>query len=31
MYPVTVRVLTEAAPELRAKGFRFVRASEAVD
>lgn len=31
MYPVTVRVLTEAAPQLRAKGFRFVRASEAVD
>jgi polysaccharide deacetylase 2 family uncharacterized protein YibQ len=31
MYPVTVRVLNEAAPELRAKGFRFVRASEAVD
>jgi hypothetical protein len=31
MYPVTVRVLSEAAPELRAKGFRFVRASEAVD
>jgi polysaccharide deacetylase 2 family uncharacterized protein YibQ len=31
MYPVTVRVLGEAAPELRAKGFRFVRASEAVD
>jgi hypothetical protein len=31
MYPVTVRVLAQAAPELRAKGFRFVRASEAVD
>jgi polysaccharide deacetylase 2 family uncharacterized protein YibQ len=31
MYPVTVRVLNQAAPELRAKGFRFVRASEAVD
>jgi hypothetical protein len=31
MYPVTVRVLGEAAPDLRAKGFRFVRASEAVD
>ena len=31
MYPVTVRVLSEAAPGLRAKGFRFVRASEAVD
>lgn len=31
MYPVTVRVLNEAAPSLRAKGFRFVRASEAVD
>jgi hypothetical protein len=31
MYPVTVRVLTESAPLLRAKGFRFVRASEAVD
>jgi polysaccharide deacetylase 2 family uncharacterized protein YibQ len=31
MYPVTVRVLGEVAPDLRAKGFRFVRASEAVD
>ena len=31
MYPVTVRVLSESAPELRAKGFRFIRASEAVD
>ncbi len=31
MYPVTVRVLSETVPELRAKGFRFVRASEAVD
>jgi polysaccharide deacetylase 2 family uncharacterized protein YibQ len=31
MYPVTVRVLSESAPELRAKGFRFVRASEVVD
>jgi polysaccharide deacetylase 2 family uncharacterized protein YibQ len=30
MYPTTVRVLTEDAPKLRAEGFRFVRASEAV-
>ncbi|MEO8383541.1 MAG: divergent polysaccharide deacetylase family protein [Acidobacteriota bacterium] len=29
-YPVTLRVLTEELPELRARGFRFVRASEAV-
>ena len=30
MYPSTVRVLTEEAPRLRASGFRFLRASEAV-
>lgn len=30
MYPVTIRALAEAAPELRAQGFRFIRASEAV-
>lgn len=30
MYPMTVRVLTEDAPKLRAEGFRFVRASEVV-
>jgi polysaccharide deacetylase 2 family uncharacterized protein YibQ len=30
MYPTTVRVLTEDAPKLRAEGFRFVRASQAV-
>lgn len=29
-YPVTVRVLAQEMPELRAKGFRFVRASEVV-
>jgi uncharacterized protein len=29
-YPVTVRVLAEEVPELRARGFRFVRASEVV-
>ena len=29
-YPVTVRVLAEAVPELRKRGFRFVRASEVV-
>jgi polysaccharide deacetylase 2 family uncharacterized protein YibQ len=29
-YPVTIRVLNELAPSLRARGFRFVRASEAV-
>lgn len=30
MYPVTVKVLIEDLPALRSKGFRFVRASEAV-
>ena len=30
MYPVTIRVLTAAVPELRREGFRFVRASQAV-
>jgi polysaccharide deacetylase 2 family uncharacterized protein YibQ len=30
MYPSTVQVLTEDAPGLRASGFRFMRASEAV-
>lgn len=30
MYPVTIRVLTEEVPNLRAEGIRFVRASEAV-
>jgi polysaccharide deacetylase 2 family uncharacterized protein YibQ len=30
MYPVTMRVLTEEVPHLRAEGFRFVRASQAV-
>jgi len=29
-YPVTLRVLAEELPELRARGFRFVRASEVV-
>jgi len=29
-YPVTIRVLNELAPSLRARGFRFVRASEVV-
>jgi polysaccharide deacetylase 2 family uncharacterized protein YibQ len=29
-YPVTMRVLAEELPELRAQGFRFVRASEVV-
>lgn len=29
-YPVTMRVLAEGLPRLRARGFRFVRASEAV-
>lgn len=29
-YPVTVRVLTEELPALRARGFRLVRASEVV-
>jgi len=31
IYPVTVKVLTEDAPKLRASGFRFVRASAAVN
>ena len=31
MYPATVRVLNEEAPQLRSRGFRFVRASEAVN
>jgi polysaccharide deacetylase 2 family uncharacterized protein YibQ len=31
MYPSTVRVLTEDAPALRANGFRFRRASAAVE
>jgi polysaccharide deacetylase 2 family uncharacterized protein YibQ len=31
MYPVTIRVLAADAPALRARGFRFVRASEAVE
>jgi polysaccharide deacetylase 2 family uncharacterized protein YibQ len=31
MYPVTIRVLAQDAPGLRARGFRFVRASEAVE
>lgn len=29
-YPVTLRVLAEAVPELRARGFRFIRASDVV-
>jgi hypothetical protein len=29
-YPVTMRVLAEELPELRARGFRLVRASEVV-
>ncbi|HEX6097665.1 MAG TPA: divergent polysaccharide deacetylase family protein [Thermoanaerobaculia bacterium] len=29
-YPVTMRVLAEELPELRARGFRFIRASEVV-
>ena len=29
-YPVTMRVLAEELPELKARGFRFVRASEVV-
>ncbi|HJQ37675.1 MAG TPA: divergent polysaccharide deacetylase family protein [Thermoanaerobaculia bacterium] len=29
-HPATMRVLAEGVPELRAKGFRFVRASEVV-
>jgi len=31
MYPSTIRVLTAEAPQLRAAGFRFVRASEIVE
>ncbi|MDP9360085.1 MAG: divergent polysaccharide deacetylase family protein [Acidobacteriota bacterium] len=31
MYPSTVNVLAEEAPRLRASGFRFLRASEAVE
>jgi polysaccharide deacetylase 2 family uncharacterized protein YibQ len=31
IYPITVKVLTEDAPKLRASGFRFVRASTAVN
>jgi len=30
MYPVTMKVLAEEAPRLRAEGFRFIRASDAV-
>jgi polysaccharide deacetylase 2 family uncharacterized protein YibQ len=30
MYPVTIRVLSRDVPELRAAGYRFVRATEAV-
>ena len=30
MYPVTMKVLGQEAPRLRAEGFRFIRASEAV-
>ncbi len=29
-YPVTLRVLAEAVPELKARGFRFIRASDVV-
>ena len=29
-YPVTMRVLAEELPELKARGFRFIRASEVV-
>jgi uncharacterized protein len=29
-YPVTMRVLAEELPDLRARGFRFIRASEVV-
>lgn len=29
-YPVTMRVLAEQVPELKARGFRFIRASEVV-
>lgn len=31
MYPVTIKVLAEEAPQLRASGFRFRRASEIVN
>jgi len=31
MHPTTMQVLTEDAPKLRAKGFRFVRASSVVN
>jgi polysaccharide deacetylase 2 family uncharacterized protein YibQ len=31
MHPTTMQVLTEDAPKLRAKGFRFVRASSVVE
>lgn len=31
IYPVTVKVLNDEAPRLRERGFRFVRASEAVN
>jgi uncharacterized protein len=31
MYPLTIKVLTEDAPKLRAEGFRFVRASSVVN
>jgi polysaccharide deacetylase 2 family uncharacterized protein YibQ len=31
MHPSTMQVLTEEAPRLRAKGFRFVRASQVVE
>jgi polysaccharide deacetylase 2 family uncharacterized protein YibQ len=31
MYPSTIRVLGAAAPQLRADGFRFIRASEIVE
>ena len=30
MYPVTMKVLAEEVPHLRAEGIRFVRASQAV-
>jgi polysaccharide deacetylase 2 family uncharacterized protein YibQ len=29
-YPVTMRVLAEELPELKARGFRLIRASEVV-
>lgn len=31
MYPVTIKVLSEEVPNLRAEGVRFIRASEAVE